>query len=151
MLPVIREALIDVLRRRFPQGGPLIRDPADRPAAILRRKACAGKALAAATLALGFRQLATASGFATNRGFSGYSSFGEVPYADEFETFLVDLGPRPMIMCHPGLPDDELGDRDSIARRRPEEHAYLATRAALPDIIWHVAGRDAAGFPWAGA
>ena len=58
VLPVIREALIDVLRRRFPQGGPLIRDPADRPAAILKRKACAGKALAAATLALGFRQLA---------------------------------------------------------------------------------------------
>lgn len=148
-LPGIRDALLAALKRRFPAGGPLVRDPADRPLAILRRRVAATKAATAATLVAGFRKLAENAGFATNRGFSGYSTFGSIPYADEFPAFLIDPGPRPMIMCHPGLPDAELGDRDSIASRRPEEQAYLAGRADLPDLIWRPAGRDAAGFPWA--
>ena len=53
-----------------------------------------------------------------------------------------------MIMCHPGLADDTLGDRDEIAARRPEEQAYLAARPGLPDLLWHAGARDAAGFPW---
>jgi predicted glycoside hydrolase/deacetylase ChbG (UPF0249 family) len=147
-LPVVRDALVSVLARRFPKGGPLVRDPADRPSAIIHRKLQAAKAMAAGTLATGFRKLIEANGFATNIGFSGYSGFGEVPYAAEFESFLVDLGARPMIMCHPGLPDDELGPLDTIAARRPQEHAYLAARPDLPDIIWHAGERDDAGFPW---
>ncbi len=150
-LPGIRAVLLAVLKRRFPAGGPLIRDPADRVPAILQRRIVAGKALAAAMLAFGFRQKAEAAGFATNRGFSGYSTFGAIPYAGEFDAFLIAPGARPMIMCHPGLPDDELGAEDSIAGRRPEEHAYLAGRADLTERIWHVTARDAAGFPWAAA
>jgi predicted glycoside hydrolase/deacetylase ChbG (UPF0249 family) len=148
-LPGIRDELVAALKRRFPAGGPLIRDPADRPLAILRRRVAATKAATAATLVAGFGKLARGAGFATNEGFSGYSTFGSIPYADEFPAFLIDAGPRPMIMCHPGLPDGELGDRDSIAGRRPEEHGYLSGRAGLPDLIWHPAVRDAAGFPWA--
>ena len=148
-LPGIRAALITVLKRQFPSGGPLIRDPADRVAAIFGRGLVAGKALTASMLAFGFRQRVEAEGFATNRGFSGYSTFGALPYAREFDAFLIRPGPRPMIMCHPGLPDDELGAANSIAVRRPEEHAYLSARPDLPDLIWHVQARDAAGFPWA--
>lgn len=147
-LPGIRDELVAALKRRFPAGGPLIRDPADRPLAILRRRVAATKAATAATLVAGFGKLARGAGFATNEGFSGYSTFGSIPYADEFPAFLIDPGPRPMIMCHPGLPDDELGDRDAISGRRPEEHRYLAGRPGLPDLIWHPEGRDAAGFPW---
>jgi predicted glycoside hydrolase/deacetylase ChbG (UPF0249 family) len=150
-LPGVRAALVEVLRRRFPSGGPLIRDPADDSLAIIRRRLVARKALAAAMLAFGFRQLVTRAGFATNRGFSGYSTFGAVPYAREFETFLIAPGERPMIMCHPGLPDDELGTADEIAARRPEEHGVLLARPGLPELIWHVTGRDPAGFPWAAA
>ena len=91
-----------------------------------------------------------AGGFLTNQGFSGFSTFGSVPYAEEFPTFLLDAGPRPMIMCHPGFPDAELGDRDSIAARRPEERGFLAIESGLPELIWRPATRDAAGFPWAG-
>lgn len=148
VLPVIRDALLEVMRRRFPRGGPLIRDPADRVTAILQRRVAAGKALTVAMLAAGFRHAANAAGFATNRGFSGYSIIGTVPYAAEFDASLVAPGPQQMIMCHPGLPDDEHGDRDSIATRRPEELALLSSRADVPDLIWHVGARDVAGFPW---
>jgi predicted glycoside hydrolase/deacetylase ChbG (UPF0249 family) len=151
VLPIVRGALASVMTRRFPNGGLLVRDPADRPSAIIHRKLHATKAMGAGTLAAGFRKLMQANGFPTNVGFSGYSTFGPLPYATEFESFLVDLGSRPMIMCHPGLPDDELGPRDSIAARRPEEHAYLAARPDLPGMIWRVTKRDAAGFPWQAA
>jgi predicted glycoside hydrolase/deacetylase ChbG (UPF0249 family) len=150
-LPGIRAALTDVLQRRFPSGGPLVRDPADGVLAILSRRIAAGKALTAAMLAFGFRRLIEQAGFSTNRGFSGYSTFGALPYATEFTAFLIEPGPRPMIMCHPGLADDELGAEDSIAARRPEEHGFLSGRADLTDLIWHVTGRDVAGFPWTAA
>jgi predicted glycoside hydrolase/deacetylase ChbG (UPF0249 family) len=148
-LPVIRDELVAALKRRFPAGGgPLIRDSADRPMAIFRRRVAATKAATASTLLAGFRRLVEGAGFATNVGFSGYSTFGTIAYADEFPAFLIDPGPRPMIMCHPGNPDSELGAGDPIERRRQEELAYLAARPDLPDILWHVATRDAAGFPW---
>jgi predicted glycoside hydrolase/deacetylase ChbG (UPF0249 family) len=147
-LPGIRDALVEALKRRFPAGGPLIRDPADRLPAIARRRVAATKAAAAALLVAGLRRLAAGAGFATNSGFSGFSTFGTTPYADEFPAFLIDPGSRPMIMCHPGRPDPELGAGDPIERRRPEELAYLAVRPDLPDLIWRPARRDAAGFPW---
>ena len=148
VLPGIREALIDELKRRFPSGGPLLRDPSDRFASIVRRRH-AGKALKVASMALGFAARAHAAGFIVNDGFSGVSSFGEVPFADEFESFLIMPGARPMIMCHPGLADDELGAADQIAARRPEEYALIAARPDIPDLIWRPdrAASDAR-FPW---
>jgi predicted glycoside hydrolase/deacetylase ChbG (UPF0249 family) len=92
--------------------------------------------LGVATLALGFRELAIRSGFPTNIGFSGYSTFGAVPYAQEYEAFLRHPGKRHMIMCHPGFADDELGSADSIGRQRIEEYALLSTRADIPSSIW---------------
>jgi predicted glycoside hydrolase/deacetylase ChbG (UPF0249 family) len=149
VLPDVRDALIEELAKRHPDGGPLLRDPADRPARIFRRRYAASKALGVALLAAGFADRARAANFAVNDGFTGYSGYGPVPFAREFETFLIEPGARPMIMCHPGLPDDELGVADSIAARRLEEHAFIATRPGLPEILWRPArARDATGFPW---
>ena len=149
VLPIVRSALLTAMRRRFPSGGPLIRDPFDSLTRILRRRIAAGKALQAAWLSAGFRRQAEAAGFATNRGFSGFSTFGPIPYADEFDAFLVSPGPRHMIMCHPGLPDDELGESDTIRHRRPEEYALLSRRDDIPDIIWRPErAAEANVFPW---
>jgi hypothetical protein len=148
-LPMIRSELIAVLRRRFPTGGPLLRDPADAPLRIVRRGVAVRKAFTAALLSAGFRRLAKANGFVTNRGFAGFSTFGALPYASEFDAFLVDRGPRHMIMCHPGLPDDELGDADSIRHRRPEEFALLSRREDIPGLLWRPERAPrASGFPW---
>ena len=48
------------------------------------------------------------------------------------------------------MPTTNWGAGDEIAARRPEEHAFLSEHAGLPDLIWHVTARDAAGFPWGG-
>ena len=136
ILPGVRRVVVAALKQRFPLGGLLLRDPSDSPKNIVRRRVAAGKALGIRVLAAGFRQVATASGFLVNVGFSGYSTFGRVPYAREFDAFLRFAGPRHIIMCHPGFADTELGSRDPIARRRPEEYAVLSTRLDIPSVIW---------------
>lgn len=149
VLPGIRGELIAALKRRFPDGGPLVRVPSDTATAILRRRVAAGKALSVALLSLGLRRLVEANGFVANAGFSGFSTFGSVLYAKEFDAFLLALGPRPMIMCHPGMPDDELGERDTIRNRRPEEQHVIATREDIPGLIWRPdRATNATGFPW---
>jgi len=149
VLPGIREALIAVMKLRYPGGGPLLRDPADRLSRIVRRGIAVPKALTAAALARGFRRCAEGAGFAVNDGFAGFSTFGRVPYATEFQAFWLAPGTRPIIMCHPGFADDELGDRDSIAARRPEEQRVLADFPRLPDMIWHPQRTaNASEFPW---
>jgi chitin disaccharide deacetylase len=149
VLPGIRNELIAALKRRFPDGGPLVRVPSDTATAILRRRVAAGKGLSVALLSLGLRPLVEANRFVANAGFSGFSTFGNVPYAKEFEAFLLALGPRPMIMCHPGLPDDELGESDTIRNRRPEEQQVIANRGDIPSLIWRPdRATSTTGFPW---
>jgi predicted glycoside hydrolase/deacetylase ChbG (UPF0249 family) len=137
ILKGVRRIVIGVLKRRFPSGGVLLRDPSDTPSRIIARRGLTHKALCVNLLAFGFSKFAIANGFPVNVGFSGYSSFGRVPYSREFETFLACPGPRHMIMCHPGFIDNECGPRDTIANRRPEEYAVISTRAGLPDLVWH--------------
>ena len=136
ILPGIRQIVVRALKRRFPAGALLIRDPSDHPLHIIRRCIGGGRAMTVAALAFGFHHLATQNGFLVNSGFSGFSSFGTVPYSQEFDSFLLCPGERHMIMCHPGFRDNELAGRDSIALRRPEEYAVLATRIDLPAMIW---------------
>lgn len=126
VLPGIRGPLLAALARR---GARVVwlRDPSDRPAAILRRPAAA-KAFTVAALAAGFRRAASRAGFATNRGFSGFSAFapGDDPAA-LFEAAFRDLGSRPVVMCHPGHPDEELRRLDPVVETRAGELAYLAS------------------------
>jgi len=135
VLPGIRRAVIAVLKRRFPESVIWLRDPSDVPINVLRRGVAVGKALCIGMLATGFRQLVFENGFQVNDGFSGFSSFGRVSYAREFDAFLRYPGPRHMIMCHPGFADSELGSGDPISERRCEEYRVLSTRRDIPDLV----------------
>ena len=81
-------------------------------------------------LATGFAQAARAAGFSVNEGFSGFSPFdpaGDV--AAEFARAFDALGPRPVVMCHPGHVDAELAALDPVVASREREYAYLASEA----------------------
>lgn len=137
VLPGVRGPLLAALRRRGGRPrlrGPWLRDPADRLPSILRRPASA-KALAVAALAVGFRTHAARAGFATNRGFSGFSDFR--PDADPAALFAAafqNLGPAPVVMCHPGHVDAELPGLDPVVEARARELAYLAS-PGFADLI----------------
>jgi chitin disaccharide deacetylase len=135
-LPQVRDALLMILRRRYgPLAAglrPLIRVPGDAIGRILRRRSARGKALTVAALSAGFGRGVAAAAFATNFGFSGFSQFGAGKrYEDEFHEFLKALGPRHLIMCHPGLASDALARLDPLARSREEEYVSLMERDDL--------------------
>jgi predicted glycoside hydrolase/deacetylase ChbG (UPF0249 family) len=128
VLPGVRGALLRVLRERGLAGRLWLRDPSDRVRAIRARGVAVQKALAVKLLAGGFAAAARRAGFAVNEGFSGFSPFDPArdPAAD-FAAFLAALGPRPLVMCHPGHVDAELRDLDPVVATRAREYAYLAS------------------------
>jgi hypothetical protein len=83
-----------------------------------------------------FARMLKHENFRSNEGFSGFSEFGAIPYAREFDSFLIAPGRRPMIMCHPGLTEEGIGGDDAIAARRPEEYGFLSTRPQLDALVW---------------
>jgi predicted glycoside hydrolase/deacetylase ChbG (UPF0249 family) len=130
VLPVIRPALIRILKEKGYAGRVWLRDPSDKAAAILRRSIGRSKALIVKALALGFAQSAHAAGFHTNVGFSGFAPLDlSLPAGRVFEEAFSMLGDHPVIMCHPGYVDDELQGLDPAVESRVEELNYLKSEA----------------------
>lgn len=126
VLPGLRDWLIDALSRRGWAGRVWLRDCADSPAALLRRRSEIPKAAFVGALARGFAAAARAKGFATNEGFAGYSSFDPArAYGTDFRAFLTAPGRRHLVMCHPGHVDAELAAVDPHTKSRENELAFL--------------------------
>lgn len=136
-LPQVRQALIDVVARRYPANPPLLRDPGDSIAAIRARGAAVRKALFVHILSRGFADAARRAGLPLNTGFSGFSDFDvTVPYSDEFKRALQAPATRHIVMCHPGHVDAELPRRDRVVDRRRMEYEALMREPDLPQWIW---------------
>jgi predicted glycoside hydrolase/deacetylase ChbG (UPF0249 family) len=130
VLPRLRTLLFDVLEERGLAGKLWLRDSADHVLRILRRGVEPKKALGIAFLARGFAKEAQARGFATNRGFAGFSRFDPArDYAADFHRYLKAPGPRHLVMCHPGYCDAELAAHDSVTLTRERELSFLLSDA----------------------
>lgn len=126
-LPGIRTALMNVLGR---QSGPRpylrsCREPLTR---IFARGVARRKAAVISMLGAGFGKSAAARGFATNDGFSGIYNLSAAPHSLDvlFAQFVRDIGPRPLMMCHPGYSDGALASLDIMTVERNTELAFLA-------------------------
>jgi predicted glycoside hydrolase/deacetylase ChbG (UPF0249 family) len=130
VLPGIRHALIQVLKARGGGGIGWLRDSSDGVMPIFRRALGANKALIVRALAIGYRRLVRTAGFDTNEGFSGFSQLDAGTSAERvFRHAFQDLGPRPVIMCHPGHVDADLRGLDPAVESRAAELAYLGSDA----------------------
>ncbi len=128
LLPGFRQALFLVLARAGLAGEVWLRDPSDRLRAILGRGRGRGGALAARALSAGFARQARMRGFATNRGFSGFSAHDpDYPPEREFQRFFRHLGPAPVIACRPGYVDDALERMGGIVATRSRDLMYLSS------------------------
>lgn len=128
VLPGIRAALLLALRRRRYGPALWLRDPSDRVGAILGRGVSRAKALTVRATALGFAGAARRAGFGVNRGFSGFSPFD--PRSDQERVFVrafLNLGPSPVVMCHPGYVDEELERVDPVVGARSRELMFLSS------------------------
>jgi len=130
LFPQVREAFLSVVKENVPQAW--VRQCGRF---IPLRKRFHRKALLLDVLSHSFRRRARAKGLRTNTAFAGAYDFrGEPDFAALFPRFLHRLPPGSVIMCHPGLVDDELKRMDELTTQREREYAYLASDA-LPETL----------------
>ena len=135
VLPQIRAKLFACLEEKGFSGKVWLRDSSDRPWRILRRGVELTKALGIAWLGGGFAREASARGYVTNEGFSGFSAFDPAnDYAADFARFLRAPGRRHLIMCHPGYCDEELVAADPVTLSRERELSFLLSPAFMATL-----------------
>jgi YdjC-like protein len=125
-LPVVRDALLDVLERRYGRPGPLVRNTVPLPSR-------GAKAFAIAALGgFGLRRALRIRGVRHNADFAGvYALDGRADYAALFRGWLASATDGTLLLCHPGAaPADP---EDPIGPARAAELAYLASDAFEED------------------
>lgn len=126
-LPGIRGALLRVLeRQRF--GQPYLRSCQEAPTRIMARGIAPTKALIISVLGTNFAHSARRRGCSLNDGFSGVYDLAATgqQVGELFARFVHHLGPRPLMMCHPGYSDTTLAGLDPMTDQRDVERAFLA-------------------------
>ena len=126
-LPIVREVVLDLFRRRMPAHAWL--RYCDEPLlSVARVGVAAPRAALISLLGRGMR----GSRLPGNRGFRGVRSFSaRRSYAALFRRFLAGLDAGGLVMCHPAIVDDALRRADSVADRREEEFRFLRGEDAL--------------------
>jgi predicted glycoside hydrolase/deacetylase ChbG (UPF0249 family) len=120
-LPGVRDVVARVFRN--PEGW--IRNTAMAPGSILAR----GAPLRAAVLASiggAARRTWRRAGIATNADFAGVRDFSEPSFGALMRKYLKGARAGLLIMCHPGRPDAELAQIDTVTDSRADELAYLS-------------------------
>lgn len=149
LLPIVREALIEEIGRRYSPGAVYARDCRERLGTILKRGVAIPKALFLTGLGAGFARRAREAGVPLNQGFAGLHDFsGQRPFRELMRAFLRFPGPRPLIHVHPGRVDGVLRGRDGLTAPREAEWAYLRSPEFLVDV--EEAGTGVAPFPRVG-
>ena len=140
-LPVVRRALLDALQSHFqaPEHMPLVRAPTDRLRSHLSRGMAANKAITLSALSAGFAAMMHNAGFPTNDSFAGVTNFAasEADVIADLEAAARAPGRLHLVMCHPGIPTDELASIDPILDRRATELCVLGRDNALTARMWH--------------
>ncbi|HEU4661170.1 MAG TPA: ChbG/HpnK family deacetylase [Pseudolabrys sp.] len=122
LFPQIRDAFLSVTKRLAPDAW--VRQ-CGRPIP-LHRRARDPKGLVLDVLSLGFRRRARSLGLRTNPAFSGsYTFSADANYARLFPAFLDSLPDGGLVMCHPGIVDDELIRLDPLTTLREREYDYF--------------------------
>ncbi len=123
LFPQIRDAVLDTAVRLAPDAwfrqcgriAPLSKRLADRKGLLLD------------ILSAGFRRAAARRGVRVNPAFAGTYDFNDsADVAQLFPAFFKGLPADSVVMCHPGVVDDELRRLDPLTTLREKEYAYLA-------------------------
>lgn len=124
-LPIIRNALLKVYEKHFPNQNCYIRIPISSPTSF---KSLVIKHTGASKLKKHLKQ----RDIPYNKSFSGVYNFSNKDhYEKHFRRFLQHIDTDGIIMCHPGLSDSNA--KDSIAAERQQEFLYLNSKRFLED------------------
>jgi predicted glycoside hydrolase/deacetylase ChbG (UPF0249 family) len=135
-LPIIREALIEVLNGRSTIGKPWIRSTRPPQAQAARRLPYAIRIKSRLIAWLGaasLERLAQRHGYPQNRHLLGVYGFGaNPPYADLLKIWLTGAQSRDVLMCHPALPGPW---QDPLGEARAREYQALSDPALAEWIV----------------
>lgn len=127
-LPIVRDAVLDLWRRRLKPTGGWVRSCWENPATIWSRGIDPVRATIIALLGLRFRRMLRAAKAPHNRSFRGVYDFsGKLAYAELFRIFTDSPGPATLVMCHPGLVDEALKACEWLTDQREVEYRFLAS------------------------
>jgi len=135
LLPVVRDGVLDLMRRGANGRRPYLRVCHEPPARVLARGVAAGKSLFLGALSQPLRRAAAAMAIPSNDSFRGVHAFDpRVDYATLFPRFLAGAASRPLIMCHPGFVDATLRSLDPVTDARRREYDYFASERFPADL-----------------
>lgn len=134
LFPQVRDAFLSVVKTKAPLAW--VRQ-CGRVSSLAQRLADR-KGLLLDILSRSFRTRAAQFAVRTNPAFAGTYDFnGNVDFARLFPAFLDRMPPDGVIMCHPGIVDDELKRLDPLTTLRESEYAYFADEKFLAAMAEH--------------
>lgn len=124
--PIIRTAIIHVCQQRFKGLPYYIRWASGLPFKAKNVAKCK-RMVIYLTGGYSFKNLLQQHHIPHNQSFGGIYDFADSKqYAKLFSNFLKNIQPNGLIMCHPGLVNN---DSDSIAKSRYDEYQYFNSEA----------------------
>jgi len=125
-LPQIRDAVLDLYRRRLAGTGAWVRCCWEPPSRVFNRGVAPFRALAIGLFGAPLLKRATRVGVPVNPGFTGiYNFFGDAGLDALMPRFLAFAIDGTVVMCHPGFVDEPLRQADSVTDQREREYRYL--------------------------
>jgi len=124
-LPIIRDALLSVYQKHFPQKNCSIRVPISKPYTLKSR-------IIIHTGALKLKKQLIKYNIPYNNTFSGVYDFSVTKnYSSIFTRFLKNIETNGLIMCHPGL----ASKNDKISKAREQEFHYFNSQQFVTDCL----------------
>ena len=124
--PLIKECLIDVIKKRKLVKKIWVRNTDDEVSKIINRNVSILKTLIISFFGKKFKHLVKKNSIKTNNGFSGIYNFSSKVNFDEiFSKFIKHSGNKHVLMVHPGYSDKILSSLDSVTITRDMELNFL--------------------------
>jgi chitin disaccharide deacetylase len=134
-LPVVCKAVIRAVTNRYRGQQIYLRLCHDNYFATVKRGIEIPKSLLISTIGQRLRKLARKHTVAGNNSFRGVYDFSDrVPFGTLMDRFVEDIPPRGLVMCHPGIPDEELRALDPVVDQRRVEYDWLGGYG-LPTLL----------------
>jgi len=131
-LPMIRNILIQILKKRYPNDLPWVRNTYENFFKILRRNVSILKAISLSVAGSKLKKLNKTNLIRTNDGFSGVYNFSEKARYDYlFESFISFIKDNHLLMVHPGISDEILSKIDGVTTSRDKEYNFLLSENFL--------------------
>ncbi len=125
-LPIISNILIKLIKKRYNEDPPFVRNTHESNIKILKRNICLTKTFLLSHYGYFFKKKLINNNFKTNNGFSGIYDFSKIiKYDYLFNKFIKYVDHNHLLMVHPGESDEYLERIDPVTSTRDIEKKFL--------------------------